>query len=217
MIIQEYVKLIETDLLPNIDLTVQSLVDPILVNNRSAYWKIIGCGNYAGVFFHPNYPDKVVKVYGRSYEGLKKEIEVYRRLGNHQAYSSLYAYGETYLILKKLDGITLFNAVVKGVPIPKTVIEDIDEALEYARSVGLNPFDVHGKNVVMDGCRGYVVDVSDFYKLGLCRKWDDLKKAYHLIYRPFLYKYHPPVPFYLVDTVRKGYRFFRKLRKSWEK
>lgn len=40
----------------------------------------------------------------------------------------------------------------------------------------MNPFDVHGKNIVMFDGRGYIVDVSDFYKQGTCRKWADLKK-----------------------------------------
>ena len=110
--------------------------------------------------------------------------------------------------------INLFDAVVKGIRIPESVIKDVDEGIAYARSVGLNPFDVHGKNVVMSEGRGYIVDVSDFYKQGKCRKWDDLKKAYHKIYLPFLYKYHPPIPFFIVNSVRKGYRLYRKIKKG---
>ncbi|MEH7414179.1 serine/threonine protein kinase [Neobacillus drentensis] len=217
MNINEYVNLIETELLPNIDLSVFRPFDPIIVENRSHSWRTIGCGNYAGVFFHSSYPDLVVKVYGRNHEELEKEIGVYKKIGSHKSFSRLYAFGENYLILKKLEGITLFNALIKGVQIPKVVIEDIDHGLEYARSVGLNPFDVHGKNVVMFEGRGYIVDVSDFYKQGYCQKWDDLKKAYHKIYRPFLFKYHPPIPFTFVDGIRKGYRMFRKVKRKLEK
>ncbi|PFO05838.1 serine/threonine protein kinase [Bacillus sp. AFS076308] len=217
MKINEYVKLIETELLPYVNLSVLSPFDPIIVENRSHSWRTIGCGNYAGVFLHESYPEVVVKVYGRNHEELVKEIEVYKKLGNHESFSRLYAYGENYLILKKLEGITLFNAVIKGVQIPKVVIEDIDLGLEYARTIGLNPFDVHGKNVVMFEGRGYIVDVSDFYKQGYCRKWDDLKKAYYKIYRPFLFKYHPPIPFPVVDGIRKGYRMYRKVKRKLEK
>jgi hypothetical protein len=209
----QYSNFIEKELLLNIDLTVQSPFDPIIVNNRSNSWKTVGSGNYAGVFSHESLPERVVKVYGRNPEELKKEIEVYKRLGSHPAYSELYGYGETYLVLKKLKGITLFDAVVKGKQIPERVIEDIDRGLAYARSIGLNPFDVHGKNVVMYQGRGYIVDVSDFYKQGYCRKWDDLKKAYYKIYRPYLLKFHPPIPFFIVDGVRKGYRKYRRWRK----
>lgn len=214
MQIDKYLDLVKQDLLPQIELTTISPYNPILVHNRSNSWKTIGNGNYAGVFAHPSNPEWVVKVYGRSLVELKKEIDVYKRLGSHETYSTLYAYGENFLVLKKLEGITLFEAVVKGIPIPNTVIDDINEGLEYARSMGLNPFDVHGKNVVMLKGRGYIVDVSDFYKEGYCRKWDDLKKAYDKIYRPFLYKYHPPIPFLIVDGVRKGYRIYRKFKKK---
>ena len=213
----EYINLIETELLPKIQLITTSPFDPIIVKNRSSFWKTIGSGNYAGVFTLDAQPEWVVKVYGRNPEELKKEIEVYIKLGNHKSYSSLYGYGENYLILKKLEGITLFDAVVRGIPIPEAVIKDIDSGLDYARSVGLNPYDVHGKNVVMFKERGYIVDISDFYKLGFCRKWKDLKKAYYKIYLPFIYKIHPPIPFFIVDAVRKGYRMYRRLKKKIRK
>ena len=145
---------------------------------------------------------------------LKRKIDVYKKLGTHESYSTLITYGDSYLVLKKLEGITLFDAVVRGIQIPKLVIDDIDQGLEYARSVGLNPFDVHGKNVVMFEGRGYIVDVSDFYKQGYCRKWDDLKKAYNKIYLPYLYKYHPTIPFFFVNGVRKGYRLYRRMKKK---
>lgn len=213
MKIGKYIDLIENELLPFIHLSSSNPFDPIHVRNLSRSWKTIGNGNYAGVFSHGSNPDQVVKVYGRSPEELRKEIEVYQKLGSHEAYSTLYAYGENYLVLKKLEGITLFQAIVKGVPIPESVINDIDRGLQYAKSVGLNPFDVHGKNVVMNEGRGYIVDVSDFYKQGYCEKWDDLKRAYYKIYKPLLLKYHPPIPFIVVDAIRKGYRMYRKLKK----
>lgn len=176
MEIERYTKLIGKELLPHIQLLTQGPFDPIIVENHSHSWKTIGSGNYAGVFSHDANPKWVVKVYGRSPEALKKEIEVYEKLGKHSTFSTLIGYGENYLILKRIKGITLFNAVVKGVPIPESVIKDVDKGLDYARGVGLNPFDVHGKNIVMFDGRGYIVDVSDFYKQGTCRKWADLKK-----------------------------------------
>lgn len=214
MLLDRYLRLIDQELLPFIQLTSESPFDPIIVTNQSKSWKTIGSGNYAGVFSNDENPEWVVKVYGRNPEELKKEIEVYKKLGTHGAYSTLYAYGEDYLVLKKLEGITLFDAIIKGVLIPESVIKDVDRGLHYAKSIGLNPFDVHGKNVVMNKGRGFIVDVSDFYKQGYCCKWDDLKKAYYKIYKPFLIKYHPPIPFFIMDRVRKGYRFYRKKKKG---
>lgn len=212
MELELYIKLIEEELFPFIELKTESPFDPIIVKNESISWSTIGSGNYAAVFVHPAKPEWVVKVYGRSHEEIKKEIEVYKRIGEHEAYSTLYAYGDNYLILKNLEGITLFNAVIKGVQIPESVIKDIDKGLNFAREIGLNPFDIHGKNVVMHKGKGYIVDISDFYKKGYCSKWNDLKKAYFKIYKPFLYKIHPPIPFAVVDSVRKGYRLYKKTK-----
>jgi predicted Ser/Thr protein kinase len=214
MKIDKYIRLIGNELLPNIQLSTEGPFDPIIVKNFSNTWKTIGSGNYAGVFLHQSNPKWVVKVYGRKPEDLIKEVEVYKKLGNHHSFSSLIDYGDNYLILKRIDGINLFDAVVKGIRIPESVIRDVDEGIDYARSVGLNPFDVHGRNVVMSDGRGYIVDVSDFYKQGKCRKWDDLKKAYNKIYIPFIHKYHPPIPFSFVNSVRKGYRLYRKIKKG---
>lgn len=214
MLMEEYVRLIKQELLPGIELRSENPFDPIVVINHSKSWKTVGCGNYAAVFVHDKQPEWVTKVYGRSPDELTKEIGVYKKLGKHEAFSCLYAYGENYLVLKKLEGITLFNAIVKGEQIPETVMIDVDSGLQYARSVGLNPYDVHGKNVVMKDGHGYIVDISDFYKSGYDSKWDDLKKAYRLIYKPLLYKWHPPIPLAVVDMIRKGYRTYKKLRRK---
>lgn len=214
MKIDKYIRLIGNELLPNIQLSIEGPYDPIIVKNFSNTWKTIGSGNYAGVFLHQSNPKWVVKVYGRKPEELTKEVEVYKKLGDHHSFSSLIDYGDNYLILKRIDGINLFDAVVNGIRIPESVIQDVDKGIEYARSVGLNPFDVHGRNVVMSDGRGYIVDVSDFYKQGKCRKWDDLKKAYYKIYIPFIHKYHPSIPFSVVNSVRKGYRLYRKIKKG---
>lgn len=215
MELEEYTKLIENELLGNIELISETPFDPIVVKNHSKTWNLIGNGNYAAVFAHDANPDLVVKVYGRNPDELKKEISVYKKLGYHQSFSKLHAFGERYLVLKKLEGITLFNALIKGIKIPESVIRDIDNGLAYARSVGLNPFDVHGKNVVMNKeGRGYIVDISDFYKSGYCSKWDDLKKAYKKIYQPWISKWHPPIPFFIVDGVRKGYRLYKKTKRK---
>lgn len=214
MRIDQFMNLIEEELLPNIQLKSEQPYNPLYVKNRSLSWKTIGIGNYAGVFTHHAKPNWVVKVYGRSPEDINKEIDVYKKIGIHERFSNLIAYDENYLILKKIDGITLFEALVKGVPIPRKVLEDVDDGLDYAKSVGLNPYDVHGKNVVMSGGRGFIIDVSDFYKEGYCCKWDDFKKAYQGIYQPFMLKHHPPLPYYIVDGIRKCYRLYRKYRKG---
>ena len=87
----------------------------------------------------------------------------------------------------------------------------MNTALDYARSQGLNPYDVHGKNVMMKDGRGYVVDISDFYKEGIDKKWTDLVKAYYTFY-PFIDKYHIRLPYSLLNVIRKAYRLYRRIK-----
>ena len=211
---ERLIQLVEQQLLLNVQLHVPVLNNPVIVDNVPNDWECIGRGNYAAVFIHKDYEQWVVKVYAHDYESVEKETYVYRKLGNHPAYSELIASGSTYLILKRLRGLTLYEAVHKGVLIHESVIEDINRALDYAKKRGLNPMDVHGKNVMMSEGRGYVVDVSDFHKKGKDRKWKDLVTAYHRLYLPFFYKLNIRVPYWLLDVTRHVYRFYRRLYKS---
>ncbi len=204
--------LVEKELLPIINIYGEMEHEPVTVSNIPKPWSLLGNGNYAAVFTRQDYDDFVVKIYASNRSGAEQEIEVYKQIGSHPAYSKLFANGENYLILKNLKGITLFNAVRKGIFIPKQVIKDIDEALQYAKTKGLNPFDVHGKNVVMDNGRGYVVDISDFLKKGICTKWKDLRKAYNHFYYPVFRRICFPVPFFILEWVRKGYRLYKNIK-----
>ena len=98
----------------------------------------------------------------------------------------------------------------QGLKIPRQVINDIDLALEYAVSCGLYPHDVHGRNVMMSGNRGLVVDVSDFLRAEPCFAWKDIKKAYNYIYLPFFSWHKLQLPYFVLDLVRTIYRFFRR-------
>lgn len=137
---------------------------------------MLGKGNYAAVVDHPDYPNCVVKIYAPGRPGFEEEVEVYRRLGSHPAFSECLYAADGFLVLKRLDGTTLYDCMHLGLPIPQQVIQDIDEALDYARSRGLHPHDVHGRNVMMHQGRGLVVDISDFLHQETCSKWDDLKR-----------------------------------------
>lgn len=207
---------IERDLLPGLELASVHPTEPIVVRKQPPQWIRLGAGNYAGVFTHPRLEDWVVKVYAPGREGFEAETEVYRRLGEHPAFASCKlsaeAGGHRYLVLKRLRGKTLYQCMLDCTRIAPRVIADIDEALAYARSKGLYPHDVHGKNVMQHEGRGIVVDVSDFLKTEPCRMWDDLKNAYHRVYVPYLSKVPFPIPEWMMDGVRKGYRLFRGKR-----
>ena len=209
--VNDLVDRVYQQLLPQLQLESPDPHNPVVVHALPAPWQLLGTGNYAAVFCHPQASDWVVKVYAPGRPGLEAEVQVYQRLGTHPAFSSCYFAGDTFLVLKRLKGITLYDALNKGLPIPRQVIDDIDAALDYARHQGLFPHDVHGRNVMMLEGQGLVVDVSDFLHQDPCTAWYDLKRAYYWFYRPILRPLRLRVPYPLLDGVRVGYRWFRRL------
>lgn len=210
--IQPLIDMVERQLLPQLQIESVHPYDPVVVHFVPKPWKVLGAGNYATVVTHPDYGNHAVKVYAPGRPGLEDEAEVYKRLGSHPAFSECYHVGKSYLILRRLTGVTLYNCILRGIPIPRQVIRDIDDALDYARNKGLNPHDVHGKNVMLIDGRGIVVDVSDFLKQEPCSMWDDLKAAYDRFYFPFMHRL--PVPEFLLTAVRKGYRWLNGLSRT---
>jgi hypothetical protein len=200
---------IQTVLLP--ETVIQSVAphDPVRVKSVPHPWQLVGTGNYAAVFLHPQYPQQVVKVYAPGRPGWANEVAVYQQLGPHPAFSQCWYAAPEFLILKRLQGITLYDCLPRGIPIPPQVIQDIDQALAYARHQGLFPHDIHGRNVMMAEGRGLVVDISDFLHSGNCTAWEDLKRAYHTIYRPVIAPLRLRIPYWLLNAIRKGYRWLR--------
>lgn len=204
---------IHKELLPKLRLESIAPNDPVEVRHLPEPWQIIGAGNYAAVFYHPDYPDEVVKIYAPGRQGFEEELEVYRRLGSHPAFSECLYAGENFLVLKRLYGVTLYDCFHRGVQIPVQVIRDIDRALDYARKRGLRPHDVHARNVMMHEGRGLVVDISDFLHEDACHKWENLKRAYFWLYRPVVSPLKLRIPYQALNIVRKTYRFFSKRKR----
>jgi len=201
---------VHDSLLPQLVLESRNPFNPVIVHHTPAPWVLLGAGNYAAVFCHPNFPHQVVKVYAPGRPGIEEEVEVYRRLGQHPAFSECFHAGETFLVLKRLHGTTLYDCLHQGIAISDQVIQDIDMALAFVRQRGLFPHDVHGRNVMVSGQRGIVVDVSDFLNSAPCRAWDDLKRGYYWLYRPLLRSLRIPIPYPLLDAVRQVYRWYRQ-------
>jgi len=214
---KEFINLVDRELIQKSDIKSIHPYEPIQVFECPKDWTCIGTGNYAAVFVYKHDNNFVVKVYAEGREGIEEETEVYKRLGEHPSYSTLIHRGANYLYFKRIKGITLYNALIKGERISKQVIKDINIALMYAREKGLNPVDVHGKNVMMYKGRGYVVDVSDFLKEKRDTKWRDLERAYNKIYLKTLYKHPIPVPSFILNLVRRSYRNFKQFTSLFNK
>ena len=208
--LERLVESIHQELLPSLKIESIHPYNPVVVYQVLEPWRLLGTGNYAGVFYHSEYDNLVVKVYAPKKLGWEEELEVYRRLGSHSAFSECFYAENNFLVLKRLYGVTLYDCMHKGLKIPKQVIEDIDRALEYACRRGLYPHDVHGRNVMMSNGRGFVVDISDFLKQEPCLAWSDLKKAYYWLYLPLFSWHRLPLPYFILDLVRTSYRLFRQ-------
>jgi hypothetical protein len=185
--------------------------DPVKVSYCPQSWQVLGTGNYAAVFTHPNYQNIVIKIYAPGRSGWGEEVEVYNRLGYHPSFSQCFDAKDNWLVLKRLHGVTLYDCMHQGLKIPQQIIQDIDQALDYAKSKGLNPHDVHGRNVMMSEGKGLVVDISDFLNSSPCRAWQDLKLGYYWLYRLLISWHHLPVPYWLLDGIRSLYRFYRRV------
>lgn len=211
---KQLLECIYQQLLPSLQIESINPLNPIKVNHLPQPWQLLGAGNYAAVVYHPDYPDLVVKIYAPGRPGYEEEVEVYRRLGSHPAFSECLYAKDNFLVLKRLYGTTLYDCMHLGLRIPKQVIQDIDAALQYAQSRGLYPHDVHGRNVMMSQGRGLVVDISDFLHQEACSKWQDLKRAYYWIYLPVLSPLRLRLSYSTLDMVRKVYRLVNSVKKA---
>jgi hypothetical protein len=209
--IQSLLYTIYTVLLPGVQLESVNPWDPVVVHFTPSPWQLLGSGNYAAVFCHPDHPDFVVKLYAPGREGFEEEVSVYALLEQHPAFSRCFFAETGFLVLQRLYGTTMYDCLHLGKAIPQQAIADIDCALNYAKLKGLRPHDVHGRNVMVDDGRGIIVDVSDFLKSEECTAWEDLKTAYYWVYCPFLSHLPWGVPRWCLTAVRKAYRYYKKI------
>ncbi|HEU4965383.1 MAG TPA: serine/threonine protein kinase [Bacilli bacterium] len=193
-------------LVPDVSVHSVNPRDPVIVSAHPETWRCIGVGNSAAVFQPKDRPDLAVKVYARDRaEIAAREASIYRQLGDSAYFPHYYGHGDRYLVIEYRQGINLYDCLVQGHFIPEQVIRDVDAAIAYARERGLNPSDIHVKNVLVHEGRGYLVDVSDYTNPDVCKRWDTLKKAYYEYYLD-LYKPGLAVPNWILETIRKWYK-----------
>ncbi|SDK35860.1 serine/threonine protein kinase [Sediminibacillus albus] len=175
----------------------------VLINGQSDGLICIGIGTDAAVFRHIETPDVAFKLYAREKVSKRdQERLVYRMLGNNRFFPACYGTGDRFIVLSYEQGTTLYDCLLQGLHIPESVIKDVDEARAYVRSIGLNPRDIHLKNVLLQNGRAKIIDVSEYINPGDDCRWEHLKRGYHEYYHLIDGK---PIPFWLVDTIRKWY------------
>ncbi|MYL35629.1 serine/threonine protein kinase [Pontibacillus yanchengensis] len=182
--------------------------EPVTIQSVPEDIKCIGIGTDAAVFQSVDEPLYAYKLYARDkVSKLKVEEEIYKRLGNSNFFSWCYDSYDNLLVLQYEEGLTLFDCLLQGIHIPKQVVNDVEEAREYVREKGLNPRDIHLKNILLQNGRAKIIDVSEYVQPGDDFRWNHLKRAYEEYYHLVDEKC---VPFWVVETVRKWYNQSKK-------
>jgi len=175
----------------------------VTVDGHSAAFECIGVGTDAAVFRFSNEPKYAFKVFSNDkIDKIKIESEVYLKLGYSEYYPEYFGNGSNFLVISHEDGVTLYDCLLKGIHIPNQVIQDVDAARMYAVEKGLNPRDIHLKNILLHEGRAKILDVSEYMNPGNDKRWEYLKEGYHEHYHLIDGK---ALPHWIIETVRKWY------------
>ncbi|AJS58475.1 serine/threonine protein kinase [Paenibacillus sp. IHBB 10380] len=176
---------------------------PVTIKGESEDLQCIGIGTDAAVFVYEPMPAYAYKLYATQALPKKEaEIGVYRALVGSPYYPMFYGAGERYVVISYERGLTLYDCLLLGVSVPKQVIDDVEEARSFVREKGLNPRDIHLKNVLLQDGRGKVLDVSEYIQIGNDKRWEHLVWAYDNVY-PLLEG--RKLPLWMLEAVRNGY------------
>lgn len=177
--------------------------DPVTIEVNTKGVHCIGIGTDAAVFTLDILPGYAFKLYSDMALD-KKEVEagVYERLKGSEYFSQYYGKGDQYIVISYESGITLLDCLLEGVPVPEQVILEVEEAREFVRSCGMNPRDIHLKNVLLQDGHAKVLDVSEYVKDGDDKRWDHLVWAYNTFYASFS---EVKIPAWILITIKKWY------------
>lgn len=188
--------------------------EPVTIIGEAENLKCVGIGTDAAVFWSEHTPAYAFKLYAKDKSAkVMVEESVYRKLGNSPFFSTCFGSNDNCLVLSYEEGKTLFECILEGIHIPKQAINDVEEAREYARSKGLNPRDIHLKNILLQNGRAKIIDVSEYTMSGNDCRWEHLKKGYEQYYHLIDGR---SVPIGVVETVRKWYNRRGKKSLSFE-
>ncbi|MFS0577474.1 protein kinase family protein [Sporosarcina sp. 179-K 3D1 HS] len=181
--------------------TYQALANTVVINTENRLIRYddslqhIGTGRSAFVFRIKS-TMKAMKVYFPAFAYLaKEETEIYRRLQDLTYYPSVYESGPNYIVMDYIEGHTLFECLSCGKIITSAHMKEIDHALSLAATRGLNPSDIHLRNIfITDADEIKIIDVARFRQTKHCRQWQDIKKAYEKLYCKRLFPKKVPAP-----------------------
>jgi predicted Ser/Thr protein kinase len=178
--------------------TYQELANTVIINKKNQLidhgnsLELAGTGRSAFVFRIKS-TNKAIKVFFPEFEYIaKEEAEIYQALHDISYFPSIYDSGLNYFIMDYIDGHTLFECMTHGKVITSAHIKEVDYALSLASKRGLNPSDIHLRNIfITTNGEIKIIDVARFRQTKDCRQWSDLKKAHHLYRKRFFLKKIP--------------------------
>jgi hypothetical protein len=183
---------------------------PVKILEHSRQLQCIGIGTDAAVFQSDELPELAFKVY--SSDALPKKVleaKVYERLGGSSFFARYFGSGSNYIVISYEHGVNLYDCLLHGIPVPSQVFRDVEAAIHHVVERGLNPRDIHLKNVLLQNGRGKVLDVAEYERPGNDRRWEHLVWAYRHFY-PMLEG--RKVPAWLLEWVKRGYYTVYKYR-----
>lgn len=192
--------------------TYQELANTVVISpkkNRLLHYddalKLIGTGRSAFVF-QINNSSKAIKVFFPNYTYIaKEEADIYIALHDISYFPTVYDSGLNYIVMDFIEGRTLFECVNQGIPITAEHIKEIDAALLLASNRGLNPSDIHLRNIFITSSNDIkLIDVARFRQTKDCTQWSDLKSAYVLYYKKRYFPKKIPAP--VMNTVAFFYK-----------
>jgi len=178
---------------------------------------LVGTGRSACVFLIKK-TEKVIKIFHPKFQHVaKEEADIYTQLKQMPHFPCVYASGSNYIVMDYIRGFTLFDCLNKGIKIQENQVKEVDHVLKLVRSKGLNPSDVHLRNILVTvDQRVKIIDVARYKQTKHCEQWDDLRDAYfHLYAQPYFPRRLPRV---LMNVVGRMYKnnlipFYTKLQK----
>lgn len=178
------------------------LVNTVIINKKNRLisydnsLQLTGTGRSAFVFRIKS-SDKAIKVFFPDYIYMAtEEAEIYKSLRDIHYFPSIHETGLNYIVMDYIEGYTLFDCMTRGINITSDHINEIDNALSLASDLGLNPSDIHLRNIfITTSGEIKLIDVARYRQMKDCRQWHNLKKAYRQFYQKRFFLKKIPEPF----------------------
>lgn len=168
----------------------QELVQSVIITKKNRLLshdpslQLVGTGRSAFAFRIEN-SNTVIKIFFPSCEYIaREEAEIYTLLEGIHYFPRIHEAGLNYVVMDYIEGDTLFDCITHGKAVTTDHIKEIDHALALASETGLNPSDIHLRNIFITSADEIkLIDVARYRQMKDCPQWSNLKKAHRQFYR----------------------------------